>query len=181
MKQIKRNYRVKQIIHGIAHITGGGLIDNPPRLLPEGLAIALTRGSWTIPPVFPWLQSIGSVPDAEDVPRVQHGDWNGDDRGELLRRVDHPPSQVQREGSGLDHRRSGRREPGGRLGVTGVMAEGSAADPSRTDHGFEERKEPDVFHDRLPAVPVGLGITRRPGDGDRVGHVERMVGPVGHV
>ena len=65
VKLISRNYRVKQIIHGIAHITGGGLIDNPPRLLSEGLAIRLERGSWTIPPVFPWLQSLGSVPDDE--------------------------------------------------------------------------------------------------------------------
>ena len=65
VKLIRRNYRVKQIIHGIAHITGGGLIDNPPRLLPEGLAIRLDRGSWTMPPVFPWLQALGSVPDDE--------------------------------------------------------------------------------------------------------------------
>lgn len=65
VKEVRRNYRVKQIIHGIAHITGGGLIDNPPRLLPEGLAIRLERGSWTIPPVFPWLQSLGSVADDE--------------------------------------------------------------------------------------------------------------------
>jgi phosphoribosylformylglycinamidine cyclo-ligase len=65
VKLIRRNYRVKQIIHGIAHITGGGLIDNPPRLLSEGCAIRLARGSWTIPPVFPWLQSLGSVPDDE--------------------------------------------------------------------------------------------------------------------
>jgi phosphoribosylformylglycinamidine cyclo-ligase len=40
------------------------LIDNPPRILPEGLAIRLTR-SWDIPPVFPWLQTLGNVPDAE--------------------------------------------------------------------------------------------------------------------
>ena len=65
VKTVRRNYRVKQIIHGIAHITGGGLIDNPPRVLPEGTAIQLVRGSWTIPPVFPWLQTLGSVPDPE--------------------------------------------------------------------------------------------------------------------
>jgi phosphoribosylaminoimidazole (AIR) synthetase len=48
-----------------ALITGGGLIDNPPRILPEGLAIRLRRGSWEVPKVFPWLQTLGSVPDAE--------------------------------------------------------------------------------------------------------------------
>ncbi len=65
VKLIRRNYRVKQIVHGIAHITGGGLIDNPPRVLPEGCAIRLVRGSWTVPPVFPWLQALGSVSEDE--------------------------------------------------------------------------------------------------------------------
>ena len=65
VKLVRRNYRVKQIVHGIAHITGGGLIDNPPRVLPEGCAIRLARGSWTVPPVFPWLQALGSVSEAE--------------------------------------------------------------------------------------------------------------------
>ena len=59
------NYRVKRIVHGIAHITGGGLIDNPPRILPEGCAIRLSRGSWPVPKVFPWLQRLGAVDHAE--------------------------------------------------------------------------------------------------------------------
>ncbi len=65
MKRIYKHYRVKRIVHGIAHITGGGLIDNPPRILPDGLAIQIQRGSWDVPKVFPWLQTLGSVPDAE--------------------------------------------------------------------------------------------------------------------
>jgi phosphoribosylformylglycinamidine cyclo-ligase len=65
VKTVYRHYRVKRTVHGIAHITGGGLIDNPPRILPEGLAIRLARGSWEAPPVFPWLQSVGKVPDDE--------------------------------------------------------------------------------------------------------------------
>jgi phosphoribosylformylglycinamidine cyclo-ligase len=64
LKTVYRHYRVKRIIHGIAHITGGGLIDNPPRILPPGLAIRLRR-NWDVPPVFPWLQRLGQVPDAE--------------------------------------------------------------------------------------------------------------------
>ncbi len=52
-------------MHGIAHITGGGLLDNPPRILPEGCAIRLRRGSWPVPPVFPWLMRLGSVERAE--------------------------------------------------------------------------------------------------------------------
>ena len=58
LKSVYRHYRVKRIVHGIAHITGGGLIDNPPRILPDGLQIRLRRGSWPVPPVFAWLQGI---------------------------------------------------------------------------------------------------------------------------
>ena len=65
MKTVYRHYRVKRIVHGIAHITGGGLIDNPPRILPEGLAIRIQKGSWELPKVFPWLQKLGGVPDEE--------------------------------------------------------------------------------------------------------------------
>src|SRR6202022_1677632 len=65
LKSVYRHYRVKRIVHGIAHITGGGLIDNPPRILPEGLAIRLKRGSWEAPKVFGWRQTLGAVPDDE--------------------------------------------------------------------------------------------------------------------
>ena len=65
VKTVYRHYRVKRTVHGIAHITGGGLIDNPPRILPEGLAIKLKRGSWDVPKVFPWLQALGQVADEE--------------------------------------------------------------------------------------------------------------------
>jgi phosphoribosylformylglycinamidine cyclo-ligase len=65
LKGVYRRYRVKRVVHGIAHITGGGLIDNPPRILPEGLALRLRRGSWEVPKVFPWLQAAGNVTDAE--------------------------------------------------------------------------------------------------------------------
>ena len=65
VKTVYRHYRVKRIVHGMAHITGGGLIDNPPRVLPEGCSIRLRRGSWQIPPVFPWLQRLGDVDQAE--------------------------------------------------------------------------------------------------------------------
>lgn len=44
-------------IHGMAHITGGGLVDNIPRCLPEGTAVRLQTSSWQIPPVFAWLQT----------------------------------------------------------------------------------------------------------------------------
>lgn len=52
-------------IHGLAHITGGGLIENPPRVLPPGLAFHLDRSAWTVPPLFRWLQHEGRVRDHE--------------------------------------------------------------------------------------------------------------------
>jgi phosphoribosylformylglycinamidine cyclo-ligase len=64
VKTVYKHYRVKRVVHGLAHITGGGLIDNPPRILPEGLSMRLRR-CWDVPPVFDWLQSVGGVPDAE--------------------------------------------------------------------------------------------------------------------
>ena len=52
-------------VRGMAHITGGGLVDNPPRVLPEGLAARLERGSWEVPPIFDWLRRRGQVDDEE--------------------------------------------------------------------------------------------------------------------
>jgi len=52
-------------IKGMAHITGGGITENLPRTLPEGLTFSLDRHSWTIPPLFTWLQRAGGVDDAE--------------------------------------------------------------------------------------------------------------------
>jgi phosphoribosylformylglycinamidine cyclo-ligase len=64
LKSVYKHYRVKRIVHGIAHITGGGLIDNPPRILPEGLSIRLRR-NWDVPPVFAWIQRTGQIDEAE--------------------------------------------------------------------------------------------------------------------
>ena len=52
-------------VKGLAHITGGGLVDNVPRILPAHLTARLTRASWPLPPLFKWLQSEGNVADDE--------------------------------------------------------------------------------------------------------------------
>jgi len=52
-------------IHGLAHITGGGLLENIPRILQPGLAVVLQRDAWTMPPLFTWLQQQGHVADTE--------------------------------------------------------------------------------------------------------------------
>ena len=53
------------LIKGAAHITGGGLIENPPRAIAEGLAAAIDWNAWALPAVFAWLQAQGGVADAE--------------------------------------------------------------------------------------------------------------------
>ncbi len=52
-------------LHGAAHITGGGLPGNVPRLLPDGLKAVLWRGSWPVPPVFALLQRVGGLSEPE--------------------------------------------------------------------------------------------------------------------
>jgi phosphoribosylformylglycinamidine cyclo-ligase len=51
--------------HGLSHITGGGLVDNIPRVLPDGLEVVLQRSAWPRSAVFDWLQRQGKVADAE--------------------------------------------------------------------------------------------------------------------
>ncbi|HMS96830.1 MAG TPA: phosphoribosylformylglycinamidine cyclo-ligase, partial [Tabrizicola sp.] len=52
-------------VHGLAHITGGGLTENPPRVLPEGLACEIDLGAWMLPPVFRWLASTANMSEPE--------------------------------------------------------------------------------------------------------------------
>jgi phosphoribosylformylglycinamidine cyclo-ligase len=57
------------LLKGMAHITGGGLLDNVPRVLPEGLAVHLDGKSWKVPPIFKLIQEKGSV-DRDEMFRV---------------------------------------------------------------------------------------------------------------
>lgn len=57
------------LIKGMAHITGGGLPGNVPRILPEGLAVQFDSGSWTVPPIFQLIQDKGEV-DTDEMYRV---------------------------------------------------------------------------------------------------------------
>jgi len=62
-----------------AHITGGGVIDNVPRVLPEGLAATIERSTWTVPPIFT-ASSARRRPPRGDVAHLQHGGRDGGDR-----------------------------------------------------------------------------------------------------
>ncbi len=51
------------VIKGMAHITGGGITDNLPRIFPEGTGAVVDRSAWRVPPIFRWLGEAGNVPD----------------------------------------------------------------------------------------------------------------------
>ena len=65
IRQVLGHYKVKSVVHGIAHITGGGLHENLARILPPCVDAQIARESWPIPPVFHWLQNLGEVDDEE--------------------------------------------------------------------------------------------------------------------
>ncbi|PJF10459.1 phosphoribosylformylglycinamidine cyclo-ligase [Pseudorhodobacter sp. MZDSW-24AT] len=52
-------------VHALAHITGGGLTENPPRVIPEGLACEIDLEAWTLPPVFDWLARTAQMSEPE--------------------------------------------------------------------------------------------------------------------
>ena len=52
-------------VHGISHITGGGFIENIPRMLPDGLGVEIENGTWEVLPIFRLIQSIGSLQENE--------------------------------------------------------------------------------------------------------------------
>lgn len=64
VRKVLMHYRVKNVIHGIGHITGGGLLENTERILPPNVDLVF-KEAWEIPQVFRWLQRLGEVPTAE--------------------------------------------------------------------------------------------------------------------
>ena len=58
-------YKVKQIVHGMANITGGGLVGNIPRVLPDDCDAVLDKSSWPVNDIFKYLQKAGPVEEQE--------------------------------------------------------------------------------------------------------------------
>jgi phosphoribosylformylglycinamidine cyclo-ligase len=69
VKAVLGRYRDQSVVHGIAHITGGGLVENLARIVPPQVQVMLDRGSWPVPAVFPWVQGLGGVA-ADEMERV---------------------------------------------------------------------------------------------------------------
>lgn len=82
-----------EAIHGMAHITGGGLTENIIRVVPDGLGLDIQASAWPLPPVFQWLQREGAVVDSEM--------WRTFNCGIGFVLVV-PPAQVARVGDALD-------------------------------------------------------------------------------
>jgi len=53
------------MVKGLAHITGGGFLENIPRILPDGVSVEIKRGSWPEPPIFGLMQKLGNVSESE--------------------------------------------------------------------------------------------------------------------
>ena len=95
------------IIKGLAHITGGGFLENIPRILPEGVGVEINRGSWPELPVFGLMQKLGNVSDHEMFRTFNMGIGmavvcSSTDRSELLNAIpDAMRIGVITEGSGI--------------------------------------------------------------------------------
>ena len=61
VRAVLHHYRVKNIVHGIAHITGGGIAGNVARLLPKNCRVVIKEDSWPVPPVFAVIQKLGRI------------------------------------------------------------------------------------------------------------------------
>ena len=58
---VKQMLELRGIARGFVHITGGGFLENIPRVLPSGLGAQIKLGSWEVPPIFPWLADRGEL------------------------------------------------------------------------------------------------------------------------
>jgi phosphoribosylformylglycinamidine cyclo-ligase len=69
ISNLRRDFR----IYGVSHITGGGLIDNPPRILPKACKAVIDKASWTVPPIFTYLQKAARISDMEMLRTFNNG------------------------------------------------------------------------------------------------------------
>jgi phosphoribosylformylglycinamidine cyclo-ligase len=86
-------------IKGMAHITGGGITDNLPRVLPDGTEAVVDLGAWEVPAIFRWLASAGSVPQADMLRTFNMGIGlvivaAASDQDRILRALDEPAARV---------------------------------------------------------------------------------------
>ena len=69
IRKVLSHYKVKNVVHGIAHITGGGIAENIERILPPGVRVDIDGSAWQQKPVYSWLQKLGKV-ETDEMYRV---------------------------------------------------------------------------------------------------------------
>jgi phosphoribosylformylglycinamidine cyclo-ligase len=92
----------KKLVKAMAHITGGGLTDNIPRVLPPGTAAKIDLGRWTLPPIFRYLRDRGEIVQPEMLRTFNVGigmvvmvaENDLDEANELLSRAGEPPLMI---------------------------------------------------------------------------------------
>lgn len=65
VRDVLTYYKVKAVVHGIVHVTGGGLAENLERILPQTVRAVIDRDAWSVPTVFAWLERLGQIEQAE--------------------------------------------------------------------------------------------------------------------
>ena len=103
------------------------------RILPEGTQAVIERGSWNVPPIFPWLQRLGES-TRRNGPRLQHGPRHGAGRQPVLCR-EHPAATRRQRSRSVDDRPHGRRPAWRRVGVSGLPANASTTCSRPADRG----------------------------------------------
>jgi phosphoribosylformylglycinamidine cyclo-ligase len=88
-------------IKGLAHVTGGGILENLPRILPGGCGARIERGAWPVPPVFAWIAKHGEVVEGEMYRVFNMG------AGMLVVVSQSDADRVPARAGGLDVRRAG--------------------------------------------------------------------------
>ncbi len=94
-------------VHAMAHITGGGLLENIPRILPQGLGVTLDCAAWSLPAVFKWLAAQGHIP-ATDMIRTFNC---GIGMVVVVCADDTAQAQAHLTAAGVEHRIIGKVEP----------------------------------------------------------------------
>ncbi|TWU40464.1 phosphoribosylformylglycinamidine cyclo-ligase [Novipirellula artificiosorum] len=65
IRSVQMHYRVKQVLHGLAHITGGGIEENLDRILPKNVDAVIDPSGWELPAIYQWLQKTGEIETSE--------------------------------------------------------------------------------------------------------------------
>ena len=65
IQKLLKKFNASPVIRGLAHITGGGFVDNIPRVLPKVCDVIVRKGTWDVPPIFELIRANGGVPEDE--------------------------------------------------------------------------------------------------------------------